>query len=273
MDRRSLAVAAAVVLLAINLTLVVSVAYPFSEKQPRPASEAFHPPGTGAGAYHLSASIETDGETTLEVEGAAEASGERYVRIVQEDAIVERYRPPDGSVPDDAAPDDAGPEYARYVVDATSFDDRLQRLESDPGREVVASERDGDAATIVTFEENPDADAGDELSGAASVVATQLRLVQYSTVESGDRHGRSVLRPTDGWYEGTEPYRIAGASGTVEVDDGTGVVYAATVRWDLTRGTRTSLHYLMNRDATVSQEISFEYRTDDVDVDPPDWVD
>lgn len=154
MNRRSLALAVVAVLLAVNLLSIALVAYPVSEKHPRPADEAFEPIDSApSGEYRLAASIETD------------------------------------------------------------------------------------------------ADGG-----------------------SSDEIETRVLRPESGWYEGGESYRITDASRTVEIESETNALYAADVRWEFTRGTGTYLHYLMNREHSVTQEITSEQRTGNVSVESPEWV-
>lgn len=266
MNRPRFPVLVVVALVVGNVLLVASVAYPVSEAEPRSAAESFEPPESDE--YHLLAAIVTDGESTLEVDGAVAASGERYVRIVQGETVVERYQPNGTS----------GPEYARYVVDESEADARVQQLEGDDDLEILAHQRDGETATITTVDADPDTDGDDRLAGAASVVAAQLRLVQYDTVDHDAVAGNDdspeirTLRPESGWYAGEQSYRISDAEGTVEIDPETSVLVAADVRWELTRGTETYLHYLLNRDATVSQEVTYEYRTESVAVDRPDWV-
>ncbi|MDR5673515.1 hypothetical protein RH858_10225 [Halalkaliarchaeum sp. AArc-GB] len=265
MNRPRFPVLVVVALVVGNVLLVASVAYPVSEAEPRPAAEAFESPVSDE--YHLLATIVTDGESTLEIDGAVAASGERYVRTVQGETVVERYQPNGTS----------GPEYARYVVDESEADARMQQFD-DENLEVLTHRGNGESVTITTVDADPSTDGGDRLAGAASVVATQLRLVQYDTVDHDAVAGNDdspeirTLRPESGWYAGEQSYRISDAEGTVEIDPETSVLVAADVRWELTRGTETSLHYLLNRDATVSQEVTYEYRTENVSVDRPDWV-
>ena len=247
-------------LVAANLLLVGTVVYPVSTDAPRSAADAFEP--ADPAAFALAATIEVDGNTTLQVEGAVADSGERYVRIEQDGSIVERYQP-DGV---------DGPEHVRYALGDAAAEDRLGQLEADDDVTVLGVERSGETTTIRAVDTEPDADVGDRIPGAASVVTTQLGLVQYDRVDDAGQAETVVLQPESGWYTGDQSYRVANAEGTVEIDPETSALYAADVRWDLTRGTETYLHYLVNRESTVGQTITYDYRTEDVAVDPPDWI-
>ena len=260
MKRPRFPVVVIVALIAANLLLVGTVVYPVSMDAPRSAADAFEP--ADSAAFALAATVEVDGDPTLRVEGTVADSGEKYVRIEQEDSIVERYQP-DGV---------DGPEHVRYVIDDAELDDRLEHLESDDAVTVLGVERSGESTTIRAVDAEPGADVGDRIRGAASVVTTQLALVQYDRLDEEGQAETVVLQPESGWYAGDQPYRVAGAEGTVETDPETSDLYAADVRWELTRGTETYLHYLVNRESTVRQTITYDYRTEDVAVDPPDWI-
>lgn len=257
MDRRSVAAAVVVLLLVVNLALVGLVLYPFSETDPLPPEDAFEVGESDA--YRIEATITTDGETSLAVDGAVERSGERYVRVVQETVTTEQYQR-NGSAA----------QYTRYVVDGENADRRLQDLESDPEQEVISTDReDGTLRAVVV---DNDSRTAPDPTGAASVVSTQLRLAVYDQVGSASESDRQVLEPQSGWYDGSRSYRLTDASGTVVVDPETNVLHAANVTWDLTKGTSTYAHYLLNRGNSVEQGVTYEYQSGNVSVETPDWV-
>lgn len=265
MDRRSAIRAIALLVVLLVVSIVPLVAYPLSYADHRPASEAFRV-AEPASDHRVSATIVADGEPVLDVDGRVVVGGPRYVRIREPGAGVttERYRNASGD----------GTVYTRYRLDRSQLDRRLESLEDDPDRTVRRVERDGGTATIVTTARDPNADLAAGLYGAASVVATQLRLAGYARSEDADSADRDVrvLRPRDGWYDGTRPYRLSGTAGTVRLDPGTGVLLSADVRWTLTRNTPTYAHYMLNRRHATTQRIEYEHRTGDVVVDRPDWV-
>lgn len=257
MNLRAAAVAVCAVLLGVNVALVALVVVPVPERDHRPADEAFEV--GAADSYRLTAAITVDGETVLAVDGAVARSGERFVRTVEESVTSEQYR--NGT---------DGPTYTRLVLDGGAADRRLRQLRDDPDREVVDTERDGETLTVVTVTEAPQSAVYP--SGAASVVATELRLAAYERVGSTDG-GARVLRPESGWYEGRRPYRLGDATGEVVVDPATDILVSADVRWRLTRGTQTYAHYLLHRPSAVTETVTYEYRPGNVSVSRPGWVD
>lgn len=261
---RRLLQAVAVALVAFNLVIVAMVAYPLSEMDPRPAAESFE--HEGGEQYRVAANITTDGTTSLSVEGAVTTSGERYVKIEEENVRTEQYQ------------NDSGTVFTRTVVTGEQADRFLEHVRSNPDREIVEMNRDGETVTVVSVDDDPETDLADELPGTVSVVTTQLRLARYEPAERADRTSADAestsqeLRPQNGWYDGSRSYRLTNTSGTVRVEPGTNELESATVRWDLTRNTDTYLHYLLSSRHTVTQRVTYRYETDDVSIETPDWV-
>jgi hypothetical protein len=255
--------AIAVGLVVVNLGAVATIAYPFSEMDHRPASEPFE--HEGGEEYRVVANITTDGTTSFAVEGVVTSSGERYVVVQEEHVRTERYR-------------NDGVQFERTVVEGEQADRMLRQMKSDPDREVVDTSRVGETVTVVTVADDPRADLAAELDGTVSIVTTQLRLAGYEPVGRSDRPPANVgndtlrLRPLSGWYDGSQPYRLTDTSGEVRVETGTNHLVAAAVHWDLTRNTDTYLHYLLNRQHTVTQRVTYRYETENVSVETPDWV-
>ena len=71
------------------------------------------------------------------------------------------------------------------------------------------------------------------VSGTALVFIRSLSVAGYEPDGAGSS-AITVYEPRAGWYEGTEPYRIAGASGEVRVDAETRAVKSANVSGDRT---------------------------------------
>lgn len=256
MDRRSVAIAAVIVLVVVNLGLVAAVAYPLSEDDHRPAERAFEVGEEEP--YRIVANITVDGETALAVDGTVAESGERYVRLTEGDRVHETYR------------DGGDREYARFVSDGDAADRLLKEYREGPEWEILREEREGGRVTVLAVTEDPSGKL--DPTGGASVVANSMRLVAYDRVQKSGEEGLRVLEPQNGWYDGRESYRVTGASGEVVVDPETGVLHSADVEWDLTTGTDTYLHYLLRRQGTITQEVSYEYRTGDVSIERPGWV-
>ncbi|MGM0592056.1 MAG: hypothetical protein ACQETI_10600 [Halobacteriota archaeon] len=233
--------------------------YPFSEARPLPATESFaHRDGD---EYRVAASLTIDGDPFLVVEGVVTTAGERYVRQRQDGVVTERYQ----------SHSDEDVVFDRTIVDGDYAERRLRQLKSDPDREIVRERWDGETLTVVAVTEGLHTDLADDLAGSVSVVTTQLRLAQYDPVEASDSAVRR-LRPRSGWYAGSESYRLTDADGEVRANAETDALHSAAVRWDLTRGTETYLHYLLNSGTTVTQSVSYQYDPRPVAIEAPDWT-
>ena len=225
-----------------------ATAYPISERDHRPASAAFEIPD--GEPFEVRAAITVDDELVLEVAGAETADGERYMRVVERNTTVERYQA-----------DQNATTCTRYVDTVPRSEQREELLREDPDEEIIDVEDDGDQRVIVTV-----ADAGTAVEWdartAATVVTTELRLAAYEPIDASATAAadRRVLAPQSGWYDGSESYRLTETAGEVRIDDSSDAIVAADVRWDETPGTRSYLHYLANRDATITKEISFKHR-------------
>lgn len=257
--RRLLSVVA-IGFVGLNLVLIAMVVYPLSETDHRPLTRSFDHRENGE--YRVAASITVDGEAALAVVGVVTASGERYMKVRQRGVVSERYQ-------NDSTD---GVEFERTVVDDDRADRMLQQRESDPDREIRSTDRNHETLTVVTVTDDPDTDMAEEISGPVSVVTTQLRLASYEPVDASDTGDKERLRPQSGWYNGSEPYRLTNTSGEVTIESETNVLYAAEATWDLTPNTDTYLHYVMNSDNTATQEISYQYDSQNVSFEPPAWV-
>ncbi|QCJ46799.1 hypothetical protein [Haloprofundus sp. MHR1] len=258
MNKRALALSTIVLLVVVNATMGSLALYPFSERDHRPVEDAFVVDEPDE--YAVDARLAVDGETVVSVEATISDTEGRYTRHVSEEVVTESYQ--------NATSDTI---HTRSVFTGESAERRVRHLRDNPDRTVVSEEWEGETVTVVSVAREP----GDELdpSGAASVVTRTLLLSTYDRVSSADEQGLRVLRPQNGWYNGSRSYRLTDVSGEVRFDPTTDVIHSADVEWTLADGTPTYAHYLLVRDDAVTQEISYEYRDHGIRVDTPDWVD
>ncbi|WP_224448300.1 hypothetical protein [Haloprofundus salilacus] len=258
MNKRFLAVSVVVLLVVVNATMISFVLYPFSERGHRPVEEAFVVGESDE--YAVDAKLTVDGDPIVSVEAVVSDSEGRYMRYVSEGAVTESYQ--------NATTDMIR---TRSVFTGEKADQRVQRIRDDPDRTIVNEEREGGTVSVVSVVEDP----GYELnpSGAASVVVRTLLLASYDRVDATDKRGLRVLRPQSGWYNGSRSYRLTDASGEMRFDPATNVIHSANIEWTLTTDTQTYAHYLLSRNSAVTQEVSYEYREEEIRVDAPDWAD
>lgn len=247
---------------ACCLVLVASVVYPVTLAEPhasRPAADRFEV--GDAPAYRASGSIVVDGETVLRFAEVVTADGQRYGFVEDGDVRSERYQStPNGTV------------LSRLELPRSDADRRRAEFAASDDVELVREVRSGDRVAFVL--ERPPTALPDGVSGAASVVVRSLYVPAYGLREEEDG-GVAVYEPRDGWYDGSDPYRITGASGTVRVDADTNAVRSARVAWDATSAAGTYAEYVLARvtgDDPTTYELSFEFDAGDATVDRPTWV-
>lgn len=237
--------------------IVGGFVYPLSEQDHRAADQRFEIADNES--YELDAAIVVDDEPVLVIEGTRTPSGEQYTRVRQSEAIVERYQ---------AGRNDTI--YTRYIVPEEQADSRAQVLREASDEEIVFTETDSERRVIVTKQAGNTTEW--DVRTAASVVTNELRLATYDQVGSTQRGEHRILKPQPGWYNGSRSYRLTNVTGVVEVAPDSRVIHNATVQWDETPGTRSYIHYLINWRATITKEITIEYRGEGTDIQTPDWV-
>ncbi|WP_336134869.1 hypothetical protein [Natronomonas amylolytica] len=246
------------------LTLVVAAVYPVSTSSSHanvPASERFEV-GDDADAYRTSGRIVVEGNVSLAFEATVTADGARYQRLEEEGVTSEQYQ---------ASPSD--PVYERLRIEDESDAERLRaRITDDEARRLLHTERTDDNVTLVVAENGTDLAA--EISGSASVFVRSLYVVGYERVDA-DATDTTVYGPQSGWYEGTEPYRVTDATGTVSTGADTPTVESASVSWKVTDPAGSYAEYLLVRLTGPDPrhyELAYEFEGGAVDLDRPAWV-
>lgn len=244
--------------------LVLSVVYPVTTAEPYAAN----PPGdrftaSPPEAYSATGSIVVDGEVELAFEGVVTPDGAWYQRVVEDNVTTAAYRPTAN-----------GPVYERLTVVGRDRAERLrEEIVEDVDRELVREHRDGEQVTFV-LEQNVTG-VTEPVSGTAAVVIGSLSVAGYEADGTGPP-GPTVYEPQSGWYEGSEPYHIADASGEVVVDTERDAVTSANVSWDLTVPAGTYAEYVLARvasDDPTTHRITFELDAEDYDLERPAWID
>ena len=262
MDRRTARLLNGVLALCC-LALVFAAVYPFSTASPHsenPVDSQFAVPE--ADEYRATGAIVVEGKTALKFEGAVTADGRRYQSVDEGAVRTEQYQ---------AAPD--GPVYERIIVDGrNSIDQRRAQIRSDTDRELLRENRTEGAVTFIVNGES--GDIADDINGTASVVVRSLYATGYER-EADDSQGATVYKPKNGWYEGTEPYRVTGATGEVRTAPDTTAVRSATVTWEQTVPAGTYAESALVRltsDAPRTYDLSFEFESGQATVNRPAWV-
>lgn len=242
----------------VCLALVLSAVYPLSY-----AEHDASVPGDGAAyldstdEFRVTATLTTDGERTIAMEGAVASDGPRFHRFVDQQVHSEQYQPsPDADV------------YSLWTGLRESQAERLRdSIERDPDRRLLDEERiDGEVRLRAV--ENASSDRADDVRGSASVFRNAMRVPEYGLV-SETTDGR-VYEPRGGWFEGTEPFRVTDAHGRVVVDPDVGGVRSADVSWTLTERAPTYAHYLVR--AGIDQRLRYDVDLDPQAVEEPAWV-
>jgi hypothetical protein len=262
MDRRTARLLNGVLALCC-LALVFAAVYPFSIASPHaenPVDERFTVPESDE--YRATGAIVVEGETALEFEGAVTADGGRYQLVEEGDVRTEQYQ---------TSPD--SPVYSRIIVEEDgNIDRRRDQIQSDTDRKLLRENRTGGTVTFIVRGESRD--MTDAVSGTASVVVRSLYATGYEQ-EADDSQGATVYKPKNGWYEGTEPYRVTGATGKVRTAPDTTAVRSATVTWEQTVPAGTYAESALVRltsDAPRTYDLSFEFESGQATVNRPAWV-
>jgi hypothetical protein len=248
------------------LALVLAAVYPGGTADPHaaaPAEERFTVGDADVDAYRASGRIVVDGEERLAFDGVVTADGERYQSLREEGIRSERYQAsPNATV------------YERLEIDDEADAERLKnQILEDETRRLLEEETTMDGVTLVVASNGTDVAA--EIPGSASVIVRSLHVTRYERAD-GESAETTVYEPRNGWYEGTQPYRITDASGTVRTDADTAAVESASVSWAVTDPAGSYAEYALARltgpDPRV-YEISYEFAPGDVNLDRPAWVD
>jgi hypothetical protein len=248
------------------LALVLAAVYPGTTAEPHaaaPAEERFTVGHTDVGAYRASGRIIVDGEERLAFDGVVTADGERYQSLREEGVRSEQYQAsPNATV------------YERLEMDDEADAEQLKnQVLEDEARRLLSEESTAEGVTLVVASNGTD--VADEISGSASVIVRSLHVTRYEQVD-GTATETAVYEPRNGWYEGTRPYRITDASGTVRTDADTAAVESASVSWAVTDPAGSYAEYALARltgPAPRVYETTYELVPGDSDLDRPAWVD
>ncbi|MFC7240551.1 hypothetical protein ACFQS4_20515 [Saliphagus sp. GCM10025317] len=258
MKRRT---AAAIVglLVVICLVLLLSVAYPFSTSEPHAVKDEQFTAGEGD-EYHVSGAITIDGDEYVVLEEAVVEDGARYQSLTVENVQSVLYQ--------------AGPCEAVYTrseyPDELDVDQILERIEEREGQHILRVDRDGEGVVFVTREENTD-DCEITVKMTAPVVMDNLRSTNYERVQESPEE--YIYEPRNGWSDGG--YRITDSSGQVHVDPDSYTVTAADVSYTVTPEAETYVEYLhtsWTTDESFTRGISYDYTSNNVSLETPQWV-
>lgn len=262
-SRRRLAVSIIGLLLAVNLLLVASVAFPLGESEPHPAGEA---PATFSvddnPPFAVSGSVTVDGEQALAIEGAVDAKGEgvAIIREADPETVTEVYQSGPGAPMNQRT--HHGPS-----VDTNRF---VEAITSDETRILTSVEENDDRVTVTSVDFDPSSNIADRIDGAASVITMQLRIVAYErTKKTGET---TMFRPRTGWYGPGDGYRVTEADGSVVTGPAGESVTDAAVSWRVIEPAPTYAHYLLYRSDAFDQSVRLENRQDPEPIEEPDWV-
>jgi hypothetical protein len=252
------------ILAVVCFGLISSAVYPVTTSDPHavaPPNERFTV--SDADAYSASGSIVVDGQVRLAFDGVVTADGAWYQRFVDENVVSEAYQPTtDGTV------------YHREMIrGGDEAEQRRELITENEDTILVSEEWDGDRVTFIV-EENGTG-VTQPVSGTASVFVNSLFVAGYKS-EGADSSAGTVYEPQSGWYDGRDTYRLTDASGDIRADADTYVVKSANVSWDVTTPAGTYAEYALVRslsDEPTTYRISFEFDSDDIDLEQPTWVD
>ena len=263
MNRRSAGILIGI-LAVVCFGLLFSAVYPFTMSEPHaaaPSNERFT--GSDTNAYSASGSIVVDGQVRLAFDGVVTADGAWYQRFVDEDVISEAYQPTTN-----------GTVYHRQMIQGRDeAEQRRELITENEDSELVGEDWDGDRVTF--FVEENGTGITQPVSGTASVFVNSLFLAGYEAI-GVDSSGVAIYEPQSGWYEGRDAYRLTDASGDVQANANTHVVKSANVSWDVTTPAGTYAEYALVRslsDEPTTYRITFEFNSDDTDLEQPTWVD
>lgn len=246
------------------LVIGFAVIYPVSTADPqttKPASERFSvKQGT---TYQATGRIAVDGTLSIAYEGIVGPNGERYQTLIEESVSTEQYqREANATV------------YERMVLtDADAAEQRRDRVIEDDDRTLIRETRDEGRTTLVVAKN--DTNLAADISGSAGLFIRSLQLAGYDAVRNTSG-GKTVFKPSNGWYGREEPYRIGGATGTVRADRKTNAVVEADVSWTVTSPASSVAEYLLvslTSEEPRKYDISFSVEDNQTEVERPQWVD
>ncbi len=251
------------ILAVLCAALTLSVVYPFSTFEPHSESspeQQFSFEETDE--YRITGSVMVDGQTQFGVDGVMTSDNERYAVIDYERSLVEEYQ--------------SGPEedtYGRITFEDKAYADRwIEAEEENDDREVLQVERERNEIAVIFIEKSTDR-TGNTLANEAEVLIGSLSAITYEQTRQTDAD--ATYEPQNAWIEQTDR-RITDTAGSVKVDMVTRAVKSADVSWEQTRLPRlTFLNYLLTTiadDESTSIEVTYEFETDDVDIEPPGWL-
>jgi hypothetical protein len=215
---------------------------------------------SAAESYRAMGDIVVDGEVKLAFEAVETATGERYLVVEEPGVRSEHYQSsPNASV------------YERIAVEHGDAERLRGEITGDEDRRLLWKNRTRERVVFVV-EENT-TDLSRSLTGPASVVVRSLHVASYES--GGDSSNASVYEPRNGWYDGTEPYRVTAASGEVRTRTGSHAVESATVTWETTTPAGSYAEYALTSlfgTAPRTYTISYEFAEGSPELDRPEWA-
>lgn len=251
-------------LAVVCLGLLSAVVYPVTTFD----ADARGPPGEGftvrtAESYSATGSIVVDGDVKLAFDGVVAPDGAWYQKVVAGNVTSEEYHP-----------GQSGTVYERLTISGSDrAERRREQIIEAEDRDLVSADVREQQATFVV-EQNGTGDT-EPVSGTASVFVRSLSVARYEVSET-DSSAVTHYEPQSGWYEGSQSYRIAGATGEVRADAETGTARSANVSWDVTTPAGTYAEFLLaglTSDDPTTHRITFELDPADDELDRPPWVD
>ena len=245
------------------LALVSSAVYPFSLSEPHaanPPDEQFT--ASESDSYRATGRIVVDGRVKLAFEAVETTADERYLMVQEPGIRSERYQ---------ASPNAAV--YERLSVAHDTAEQLRADIRADDDRHVLWENRTAERVTLITRANTTDLSSS--LGGPASVVISSLHVTSYRTATENDTANLRVYEPRNGWYDGTEPYRITAATGTIRTGADPYAVESATVRWTITTPAGSYAAYALGRLVGTdprTHTISYEFDDETPALTHPAWA-
>ena len=239
-----------------------SIVYPLSFTKPH-ASEPSHErfSVSESDSYRARGRIVVDSSVKLAFEAVETAADERYLMVNESGVRSERYQAaPNASV------------YERIVVDHEKAAQLRAEISSDEDRRLLWKNRSTERVVLVV--EGDPTTAG-SLTGPAAVVVRTLHTASYGT-EKRNSSAAMVHTPRNGWYDGTQPYRVTEASGEVRTGAGSSAVESARVTWGITTPAGSYAEYALARllgTGPRTHAVSYELDEGTPELDRPAWAD
>lgn len=249
-------------LVVLCIVLVFAVLYPFTMASPHASTHPSDRFTAGEpAAFSANGSIVVDGRVVLAFDGVVTADGAWYQRVEEPGVVAETYQ---------HAP--AGTIYHRLTIaDRSDATQRREQISANPDLDLVREERDDDRVTLV-FEEHA-TDTTQPVSGTAAVFVNSLAVASYEATAT--RSSTTVYQPQSGWYDGSRPYRLTGATGEVHANAATHVVTSANLSWATTTPAGTYAEYVLvtlTSDNPTTHRITYEFEPGETDLERPTWA-